>query len=127
MKLTDLVLLDIKEFNQVHHRTLTGRSNEQTLRTAAWLEENERPFWLRYVLVPGYSDFEDDIRALGRQLGNYRMIQKVEILPYHTLGAHKYEAMGQTYQLKGIKENTPEQTEHAAGLFKEYFKTVQVN
>jgi pyruvate formate lyase activating enzyme len=55
------------------------------------------------------------------------MIQKVEILPYHTLGVHKYEAMGQTYQLKGIKENTPEQTEHAAGLFKEYFKTVQVN
>ena len=53
--------------------------------------------------------------------------QKVEILPYHTLGVHKYEAMGQTYQLKGIKENTPEQTEHAAGLFKEYFKTVQVN
>ena len=49
------------------------------------------------------------------------------ILPYHTLGVHKYEAMGQTYQLKGIKENTPEQTEHAAGLFKEYFKTVQVN
>ena len=127
LKLTDLVLLDIKEFNQVHHRTLTGRSNEQTLRTAAWLEENERPFWLRYVLVPRYSDFEDDIRALGRQLGNYRMIQKVEILPYHTLGVHKYEAMGQTYQLKGIKENTPEQTEHAAGLFKEYFKTVQVN
>ena len=77
--------------------------------------------------MPGYSDFEDDIRALGRQLGNYRMIQKVEILPYHDLGVHKYEAMGQTYQLKGIKENTPEQTEHAAGLFKEYFKTVQVN
>ena len=127
LKLTDLVLLDIKEFNPLRHQKLTGRSNEQTLRTAAWLEENKRPFWLRYVLVPGYSDFKDDIRALGKQLGSYRMIQKVEILPYHTLGVHKYEAMGQTYQLKGVKENTPEQTERAAGLFKEYFKTVQVN
>ena len=50
--LTDLVLLDIKQFNPERHRTLTGRSNEQTLRTAAWLEEHEHPFWLRYVLVP---------------------------------------------------------------------------
>lgn len=49
--LTDLVLLDIKQFNPERHRTLTGRSNEQTLRTAAWLEEHEHPFWLRYVLV----------------------------------------------------------------------------
>ena len=61
-KLTDLVLLDIKEFNPARHQALTGRSNEQTIRTAAWLEENEKPFWLRYVLVPGYSDFEEDIR-----------------------------------------------------------------
>ncbi len=67
-KLTDLVLLDIKEFNPARHQALTGRSNEQTIRTAAWLEENEKPFWLRYVLVPGYSDFEEDIRRLGERL-----------------------------------------------------------
>ena len=127
LKLTDLVLLDIKEFNLSHHQKLTGRSNEQTLHTAAWLEEHKRPFWLRYVLVPGYSDFEEDIRAMGQQLGSYQMIQKVEILPYHTLGVHKYEAMKQEYLLKGIKENTPEQIERAANLFKEYFKTVQIN
>ena len=82
-RLTDLVLLDIKEFNPNRHQTLTGRSNEQTIRTAAWLEEQEKPFWLRYVLVPGYSDFEEDIRALGEALGKYKMIQRVEILPYH--------------------------------------------
>ena len=120
-------MLDIKEFNLPHHQKLTGRSNEQTLHTAAWLEEHKRPFWLRYVLVPGYSDFEEDIRAMGQQLGSYQMIQKVEILPYHTLGVHKYEAMKQEYLLKGIKENTPEQIEQAANLFKKYFKTVQIN
>ena len=79
------------------------------------------------MLVPGYSDFEEDIRAMGQQLGSYQMIQKVEILPYHTLGVHKYEAMKQEYQLKGIKENTPEQIEQAANMFKKYFKTVQIN
>ena len=126
-KLTDLVLLDIKELNPARHQALTGRSNEQTIRTAAWLEENEKPFWLRYVLVPGYSDFEEDIRRLGEALGKYKMVQRVEILPYHTLGVHKYEAMEQEYKLKDVKENTPEQLEKAEEVFKEYFTTVVVN
>ena len=115
--LTDLVLLDIKQFNPERHRTLTGRSNEQTLRTAAWLEEHEHPFWLRYVLVPGYSDSEEDTRLLGESLGKYQQIQRVEILPYHRLGVHKYEAMGWDYKLKEVKENTPEQLERAEKLF----------
>lgn len=125
--LTDLVLLDIKQINPERHRLLTGRSNEQTLRTAAWLEEHNRPFWLRYVLVPGYSDAEEDIRRLGETLGNYQNIQRVEILPYHRLGVHKYEAMGLDYQLKEVKENTPEQLAQAETLFKEYFPIVVVN
>ena len=120
-------LLDIKEFNNVRHRQLTERSNEQTIRTAEWLEKNGKPFWLRYVLVPGYSSFEEDIRALGEHFKNYHMIQRVEILPYHTLGVHKYEAMGKEYKLNGIKENTLEQLETAKTLFGEYFNTVYLN
>lgn len=127
LNLTDLVLLDIKEFNPERHQNLTGCSNVQTLRTAAWLEENECPFWLRYVLVPGYSDFEEDIRNLGEHLGHYKSIQRVEILPYHRLGVHKYEAMDWEYKLKGVKENTPEQLQQAERLFKEYFENVIVN
>jgi pyruvate formate lyase activating enzyme len=127
LELTDIVLLDIKEFNNTRHRQLTERSNEQTIRTAEWLEKNDKPFWLRYVLVPGYSAFEEDVRALGEHFKDYRMIQRIEILPYHTLGVHKYEAMGQEYRLKGVKENTPEQLEAAQSLFQEYFKTVYLN
>lgn len=125
--LTDLVLLDIKEFDPERHKLLTGRSNSQTLKTAAWLEEHQRPFWMRYVLVPGYSDLEEDIRRLGEQLGKYKSIQRVEILPYHRLGVHKYEAMVWEYQLKEVKENTPEQLERAKRLFEEYFETVLLN
>ena len=55
------------------------------------------------------------------------MIQRVEILPYHTLGVHKYEALGWEYQLKDAKENTPEQLEEARKLFEEYLKNVYVN
>lgn len=115
-------MLDIKEFNPARHQALTGRSNEQTIRTAAWLEENEKPFWLRYVLVPGYSDFEEDIRRLGEALGKYKMVQRVEILPYHTLGVHKYEAMEQEYKLKDVKENTPEQLEK----LRRYLKSISL-
>ena len=63
--LVDLVLLDVKQADSERHRALTGRENAQTLRTAAWLEAHGKPFWLRYVLVPGISDAEADIRALG--------------------------------------------------------------
>ena len=123
----DLVLLDVKQASCPKHEALTGRSNAQTLRTAAWLEEHGKPFWLRYVLVPGVSDAEEDIRLLGQTLGGYKMIQRVELLPYHTLGVHKYEAMGWEYKLSHIKENTPEQIARANELLREYFDYVVTN
>ena len=125
--LADLVLLDVKEYNNERHSAITGRDNAVTLRTAAWLEEYGKPFWLRYVLVPGYSDFEEDIRALGEHFGKYRMLQRVEILPYHTLGVHKYESIGQDYKLKDVPLNTPAQLTRAKSLFDKYFTTVVLN
>ena len=127
LQLTDLVLLDVKEFDASQHRLLTERSNEQTLRTAARLEAHDRPFWMRYVLVPGYSDRAEHIRALGEHFGGYKQLQRVEILPYHTLGVHKYEALGWEYRLKGVQENTPAQLEEARALFEHYFTAVYVN
>lgn len=127
LSLADLVLLDVKEFNPERHKVLTERSNEQTLKTAAWLEENKKPFWLRYVLVQGYSAFEEDINALGEHFKSYTQIERVEILPYHTLGVHKYEAMNMEYKLKGVEYNSQEQLEQAKAIFEKYFKTVYVN
>ena len=127
LKEVDLVLLDVKQINPTRHESLTGRSNTQTLKTAQWLEDIGKPFWLRYVLVPGISDFEEDIRALGEHFKNYGMLQRVEILPYHTLGMHKYETLGLDYQLKDVKTNTPEQLDKARMLFDEYFDCVITN
>lgn len=126
-RFSDLVLLDVKQFNPAKHVSLTGSGNTQTLKTAAWLEENGRPFWLRYVLVPGISDDENDIRALCRHFRNYKMIGRVEILPYHTLGVSKYEALGQVYKLKAVLPNTAEQLERAKQIFEAYFDCVVVN
>ena len=127
LSLADLVLLDVKEFNPNRHKILTERSNEQTLKTAAWLEENGKSFWLRYVLVQGYSAFKEDMEAMGEHFKDYKQIERVEILPYHTLGVHKYEAMNMEYKLKGVEYNTPQQLEDAKQIFQKYFKTVYVN
>ena len=123
----DLVLLDVKQINPARHESLTGRSNGQTLKTAQWLEEHGKPFWLRYVLVPGISDFEEDIRSLGEHFKEFKMLQRVEILPNHTLGKHKYESLGWEYQLEHIPTNTPEQLDTAKRLFDEYFDCVVMN
>lgn len=124
---TDLVLLDVKEFNPDRHLALTGRDRRQTIRTAEWLEENQVPVWLRYVLVAGYSDFDEDIIALCEHFKLYKMIRRIEILPYHTLGVHKYESLGMPYRLNDVKRSSPEALEHAKALFARYFPDVRVN
>ena len=123
----DLALLDVKQINPARHESLTGRSNEQTLKTAQWFEDHSKPFWLRYVLVPGINDFEEDIRALGEHFRNFKMLQRVEILPYHTLGKHKYESLGWKYELENTPTNTPEQLTEAKKLFDEYFDCAVMN
>lgn len=127
LKYIDLVLLDIKEFNAERHQVLTERSNDTTIKTLQYLHDIGKPMWLRYVLVPGYSDFREDIDALGQFAGQFENIQRVEILPYHTLGKHKYEHMNKIYQLADVKENTPEQLETAKQIFETYFSSVYVN
>ncbi len=107
--LTDLVLLDVKQINSRKHTALTGMDNSRTLETAAWLRKNGRPMWLRYVLVPGVSDDPADINAWGEHFADYENVERVEILPYHTLGVHKYAAMNLPYKLESTPKNTPEQ------------------
>ncbi len=125
--IVDLVMLDVKHINSAQHEALTGRSNAQTLKTAEWLEANNHPFWLRYVLVPKLSNAEADLRSLGEHFKNYRNIERVELLPYHTLGVHKYEAMGWEYKLRDIKENTPEELSRSEAILREYFPQLVVN
>ena len=99
--LADLILLDVKQADPERHLALTERDNAQTLRTAAWLEEHGKPFWLRYVLVPGYSDAEADIRTLGGRLGGYRQIERVELLPLPHARSSQIRSDGKGVQTLG--------------------------
>ena len=127
MQYTDLMLLDIKHFDDKWHRNIAGASNKTTLRLAEYLHEIDKPVWARYVLVPGLSDSEEHLHALGRFLQPMSNVQKLEIQPYHKLGVHKYEALGWKYELEGVAQNTPEQLKTAMSIFKQYVKEVIVN
>ncbi len=127
LELVDIILLDIKHINNEQHQLLTGKGNEKTMAFVNYLNEINKPVWLRYVLVPGYSDDQDHLHELGKKLGVYNNIEKLEIQPYHELGAHKYEHLGWEYKLKGVKANTPEQLDKANSILKNYFKEVVIN
>lgn len=127
LKYTDIVLLDIKHMDPEQHKYITGRSNDNTLKFAEFLRDNNIKTWLRYVLVPGLSDQEDSLKALGEHFKDYNNIERLEILPYHTLGEHKYEVMNKNYKLKDVPHNTEEQLEKAYKILEPYFKYVQVN
>lgn len=107
MKYTDLLLLDLKEINPKRHKELTGFENSNILEMAKYLSEIGKPVWIRHVLVPENSDFDEDLTALGDFIGNLSNVEKVEVLPYHTLGKFKWDNLGIAYQLEGI--NSPEQ------------------
>ncbi len=127
LKYTDLVLLDIKEFNNDAHRALTGSDNFRSLNFARYLNEKNIPVWIRYVLVPGFSDNEEHLHQLGEFLKPMQNVEKLEIQPYHKLGIYKYEALGKEYKLKDVPMNTAEQLKKAEDIFSQYVKEVIVN
>lgn len=126
LDVTDLVLLDVKHIDPVLHKKLTGSSNEVTLQFAQYCEENNKKMWLRYVLVPTVTDQQEYLHQWGKRFSTYKNIERVEILPYHTLGVYKYEKLGIPYQLKGISSPTEKLVHQSKNIFLEYFKTVVV-
>lgn len=124
---TDYLLLDVKHFDDEWHHKITGLTNKSVLKCAEYRESTGKPMWLRFVLVPGWSDQEEHLHALGNHFKDYQSIQKIEIQPYHVLGVHKWEGLGMEYKLKGVEPPTKEQVKRAADIFGQYFKEVKVN
>mgnify|MGYP003371594815 FL=1 len=103
MSYTDLVLLDIKEIDPVKHKDLTGISNEGILECARHLDKLKVPVWVRNVLVPGLTDDEKDLKDLKIFIDSLSNVEKVEVLPYHSLGVHKWETLKIPYTLMDTK------------------------
>ncbi len=90
-----------------------GISNELELDFARYLSEIGKPVWIRQVLVPGYTDAEEDLKDLKNFLSTLSNVQKLEILPYHDLGKFKWENLGVEYPLENTRTATSEDVERA--------------
>ena len=116
MAVTDLVMLDIKHIDPKQHRSLTGISNERILKCARHLDALGKRMWIRHVLVPGLTDDEPSLRALGNFVRTLRNVSRFEILPYHSLGAYKWEALKIPYTLKDTRPPSEEESARARRL-----------
>ncbi|MDR2832694.1 MAG: pyruvate formate lyase-activating protein [Streptococcaceae bacterium] len=103
MQYTDLILLDLKEIDNETHKKVTGMGNERVLDFARYLDEIKKPIWVRHVLVPGLTDYDEHLVRLDAFISTLSNVDKVEVLPYHTLGEYKWESMGMDYPLKGVE------------------------
>ena len=113
MNVTDVLLMDIKHINEEEHIKLTGHTGKNIIEMFRYLDEINKPVWIRHVLVPGITDNDEYLiqtRDFIRTLGN---VQRVEVLPYHGLGAMKDKDLGIDYVLKDTNSPTAERVQNA--------------
>lgn len=119
MELTDTVLLDIKHIDDEEHRKLTRHSNANILDCARYLSEIDKPVWIRHVLIPGITDKDEYLVRLRDFLSTLHNIERIEVLPYHTLGVYKYEKLGIDYRLKDVQPPEAERVANANDILQQ--------
>lgn len=123
MKYTDLLLLDIKHIDDEQHVILTGQSNKNILDMASLLSEMNKPVWIRHVLVPERNDKDEYLHRLADFIGTLTNVERVEVLPYHTLGVFKWEQLKMQYPLAGIEPPDAERIKNAEEILHAAVKT----
>lgn len=116
----DLVLLDIKTLDDTLHLSYTGVPRTHNQAFLDHLRTIGKPTWIRHVVVPGYTDDATRLDALARHLRDYPMVERVELLPYHTMGAYKYRELGLPYPLEGVPALSAESLQRAADIFRRH-------
>ena len=115
---TDLFLLDIKHIDDERCKQLTGQSNANTLAFAKFLSDNGKKIWIRQVLVPGWTDEEESLQATRAFIDTLATVEKVEVLPYHSMGSVKYEKLGIAYPFKEMQSPTKESVQKAKAILR---------
>jgi len=124
LQYVDLVLLDLKHMDNDWHKKITGQANDRVHEFLHHLEMLHIPTWIRYVYVPQYTDQAEYIHALWKKFWSYTCIQRVEILPYHTLWVYKWKNLWWKYELDDIVPPNQDQIDFIVSLFSQYFPLV---
>ena len=118
LKYTDLVLLDLKTYDGGAHKMLTGFVNDNILKMAQYLSDKGVSMWIRHVLVPGITDSEENLTRISQFIKTLKTVERVEVLPYHTLGLFKWEKLKMPYPLEGVRTPTEDEIKKAEDLLK---------
>lgn len=108
-ELTDLFLVDIKHIDPQAHRSLTGADNANILDMLRCLSDRGQPVWIRHVLVTGITDDDAYLKQTRAFIDTLTNVERVEVLPYHSMGAYKWKELGLAYPLEGV---LPPASEH---------------
>ena len=114
----NLVLLDIKTWDPERHRSLTGMDNAPTLAFARRLADRRRPVWLRFVLVPGLTDDDNDISNIAAFAAGLGNVERVDVLPFHQMGQYKWKKLGLEYTLENTQPPSNELVEQTCEVFR---------
>jgi pyruvate formate lyase activating enzyme len=114
----DLVLLDIKSSNPETYRSVTGRDLAPTLRFAERLASINKPVWVRFTLVPGFTDDPANVEGIARFVAPMKNVEWVEVQPFHQLGAFKWKAMNLEYKNALTPTPTPDLIERVIEQFR---------
>jgi pyruvate formate lyase activating enzyme len=114
----DLVLLDLKAWDDERHRQLTGREPGPTREFARRLAARRRPIWVRFVLVPGLTDDPDEVARIAEFSASLGNVERVDVLPFHQMGRFKWKKLGIPYRLDDAEPPTPEAVERVVGVFR---------
>ncbi len=98
----DLVILDVKAIDAEKYKALTGQNIERYNRFLATCQKKKKRLWLRQVIVPGHNDTEADILRLKEYIKNIENVERVELLPYHSMAKEKYKKLGIKYRLENV-------------------------
>ncbi len=111
--LCDLFLVDIKHIDPDAHKSLTGAYNGSILDMLRYLSDINKPVWIRHVLVPGITDDDEALRKTRGFIETLQNVERVEVLPYHSMGAYKWKELGVSYTLEDTQPPTADRIKNA--------------
>jgi pyruvate formate lyase activating enzyme len=114
----DLVMLGLKAITPELHREITGMDHKPVQKFARRLATGKRPVWIRFVIVPGFTDDMDEVGRMAdfaAELGN---VERVDVLPFHQLGRYKWEKLGMDYKLRDAEPPSQEKIDQVLARFR---------
>lgn len=111
LQYTDLVLFDVKHYDPEMYMQITQKPIEKAEAFLEAVQNAGVPLWVRHVVVPGLTDSKEHMEQLQNYIANIANVQKVELLPYHTMGVAKYKKLNMPYPLEGVLPMDVEQTQ----------------